>query len=138
MNDLLRVAISRALGVDAAKKKLPAGEYSIDARITLRVKGKVRKGEDYQQIIPQSLRWQQGFYLLAQHCSSKVVEHAIKIMLNGNNNDEVDKHFKKSVDAAIEKYRKTATKTCTGKVTGDVSLAVEAVEDNIDNNEAAL
>ena len=48
MNDVIAVALAKALEKNAKPIKLAAGEYAVDQTITLKVTGTVKKGEDHE------------------------------------------------------------------------------------------
>lgn len=48
MNDVITVALAKALEKTAKPIKLPVGEHAINQTITLQVRGTVKKGEDHE------------------------------------------------------------------------------------------
>lgn len=127
MNNALIVAIAKAISPEnmkAASAKLSVGEHKIDS--TLRIRGAIRKGEDYPQVVHMACdQW--GMLAVALSKLNGVTMEAI-VREAMDMTEEKIAEVKEQAKVLIEKYkRQIGTETCSGKVTKD-NLVVEEVE----------
>lgn len=123
------LAITKVVAGKATKasKHLAAGEYDID--VTVRVKGTVKRGDDYTQAIVNKIDWALllGVALskLNGATAESIIREAIEIE-ESEKGDELTKTIKAAVGVGIKKLKGTTDTDCNGKVTHD--LSVEEVE----------
>jgi hypothetical protein len=124
MSGVQTVALAKLVKETAAReasKLVPAGEHAVD--FTVRVTGKITKGEDYEQpIVEKADPWT----LLAaalSHLNGVTVDSIVREALTAPA-DLVDSLKKQAADAVAAVKGPTMTK-CNGKVT--TKLAAELV-----------
>lgn len=124
MSKIETVAVAKAIkkaAVESASSTLVAGEYPVD--FTVRIKGSLKKGEDYDQdIVAKADPW----LLLAAALSKLNGVTVDSLVREAETQDEslID-GLKTRAAEAIAKIKATTTTKCTGKVT--TKLTVEMV-----------
>jgi len=115
MNEALKVAISKSVKTET----LDPGEYKVDALV--RIKGTVKKGEDYDSAVYQSIPFDQLFAVAMSKLNGVTVESIVKAALA----DETDSSaVKDAVKDAIAKLTEKSVKRCSGKTTAKVTAEV--------------
>lgn len=114
-------AISKAAKSPDIGKVLP-GEYSVDT--VVRVRGTLRKGEDYtQNIVQKACPWTLLTMALS-HVNKETREHILSEGIAAIVEDrEIDTtEIKGSVERAMQKLAKKTQTVCSGKVTSDLTI----------------
>lgn len=117
MNKVQLAAIVKA-GEEAARLLkasggLSAGHYEVS--LALKIAGEIKKGDDYSQVVNESLPWERLALSLANRVNDETLNAVLRDL------SEVDaKPLKARVLSAWEAFRKSATQACSGKTTAKI------------------
>jgi hypothetical protein len=126
MNDIETIALFKAS--DKMVKKIDLSPikgktFEIDKTLRIRLKGTVTIGLEYQEVIQQSVKWQQLAIVALSHLNQSSIDHVVKMALEGNEFPDLPiEETSQRVDQMIEKLAIKAKKTCKGKVTCKATL----------------
>lgn len=136
-NNAVEAAITTALSKGLADKAkalradLPAGTYEVDETVTLRVKGTVKVGEDYESIVAQKAKpWNLFAVLLEETNKQRAaagmagVDLARLVEMAEALDKDAAKDAEKAAHAEVAKIKAETRKTCKGRVT--TKVVVEA------------
>lgn len=128
------LAVTKVVAGKATKasKHLAAGDHEVD--VTVRVKGLVRRGEDYtQEIVNKIDTWLLLGVALSKlngATAESIVREAIEIE-ESDAGDTLTKKVKEAAKVAIKKLKGTTDTDCNGKVTHDLAVVeVERTDDD--------
>ena len=126
MNELsnaMTVAVAKVIKDAAAKEasgKLVAGEYPVD--FTVRVKGSLKKGEDYEsEIVAKADPWLLVAALLSK-VNGATMESVVRDSLAAD--ESLVEGLKASAADAIQKIKAATKTTCNGKITTKLAIEV--------------
>lgn len=117
-----QVALSKAVKATT----IEAGNYDVD--FTVRVKGSITKGEDYESRVTQSASpWK----ILAV-ALSKLNGITIESLVKESEAGEIDtSDLAKRADDAIGSLKESTLKTCSGKTTAKITVEVVEVDNRV-------
>lgn len=109
-----------------AKAGLKVGTHGVD--VTVRIRGTVTKGEDFEQAVTASIPWQRIalalFDKMARQIGPKAVREAIESFKDGETVEE----FVEELNAAGNMLAEAMTLGCTKMVNGKVTTALTIIE----------
>ena len=127
MNQLSSVNIAALSILTSTLKNQPkvdAGVFPVD--FTVRIRGEVRKGEDYKQKVVQSVcPWTLLGIALSKvnrETAQAIVREGIKAHASGQ--DPKTDTYKQYAEEQMALLAKSSEKTCSGKTTGNVSYTL--------------
>ena len=127
MNDLITVALNKAVSAAAARKAsadLTPGEHNVDCLV--HVTGTLKRGEDYEQeIVAKADPWTLVAAALS-HLNGVTVDSLVREALTAD--PELVKSLKREAATAVKAVKAPTLTSCNGKVTVklDVSVVSEA------------
>jgi hypothetical protein len=127
MNDLIIVALNKAVSAAAARKasaELTPGEHNVDCLV--HVTGTLKRGEDYEQeIVAKADPWTLVAAALS-HLNGVTVDSLVREALTAD--PELVKSLKREAATAVKAVKAPTLTACNGKVTVklDVSVVSEA------------
>lgn len=125
LTEIQACAISKIVSADAYKTangELPPGEYPIE--MLVKVTGKLKKGEKYEQPIHLSVDWCGLFATALSKLNGVTVESVVRDYLNAAD-QPIDKDgLEGRAKAAIKEIKGSAMQMCNGKLTGSVTAEV--------------
>jgi hypothetical protein len=129
----IATALSKGLAdkSKALRSDLPAGTYEVDETVTLRVKGTVKVGEDYDSILAQKAKpWNLFATLLGEVNKERAaagmagVDLKRLVEMAEALDKDAAKDAEKAANAEIAKIKAPTRRTCKGRVT--TKVVVEA------------
>jgi len=121
MNNADTVALAKGIKstvVSNASKDLEAGVHIIDT--TVRVRGIVNKGEDYEQVQHMKVDQWGMIAVLLSKVNGATIESVVR-EVNGIDKDTITR-IKLEAQKAMDKVKAPATVTTAGKVTTDLTF----------------
>lgn len=123
------LAVTKVVAGKATKasKHLAAGDHEVD--VTVRVRGTVKRGEDYTQEIVNKVDTWLLFGVALSKLNGATAESIVREAIAIEESEDADALTKKVKDAAkvaIKQLKGTTETDCNGKVTYD--LSIEEVE----------
>jgi hypothetical protein len=129
INALIKIALAKGIkasDVKDASNELGAGEHHIDTLV--RVKGTLKKGDDYEQVQHMKVDQWGMIAVLLSKLNGVTVESVVR-EINGVDKDAVTL-IKKQAQEAMDKVKAPASVMTSGKVT--TALTFEAITDKVE------
>lgn len=108
--------------IKAKAKDLEPGQHQVDEEI--RIRALLKKGEDYESVVSQSIPWKQIATALLNRVNRATVDAILGAVVRG---EEDTKALKPEVEEALEILRRRTVQTCAGKLTGQADLITQEV-----------
>lgn len=108
--------------IKARAKDLEPGQHQVDEEI--RIRALLKKGEDYESVVSQSIPWKQIATALLNRVNRATVDAILGAVVRG---EEDTKALKPEVEEVLEILRRRTVQTCAGKLTGQADLITQEV-----------
>lgn len=136
MNDVVTIALGKALEKAGKQIKLPAGEHAVDTTLTLRVRGTVKKGQDHEYTPTVDIPLLATMALLLEKSgfqrerSKELLIDAMREALDADvEGDEVVAERVKDIEAAMVHVREVTAALPKKTKAGPTNVAVEIIDE---------
>ena len=130
--------IALAKGIKDVKKlvaDLAPGKYAVDG--TIHVHGTVNRGEDFEKVIPNKIKWSLLAAILASKVNDVTLESVIDTYLNADaagDLKDLEKSVKDKVQVKIDEIKGTTRSLVNGQVRATVGIDFADLKVKFDDN----
>ena len=121
MQNIKEIALSKFKPSKNSRDSVEPGEYEVD--MTVRVKGSVRVGEDYEQVVSMSIPYRQLLAVVVKSFNQN--PDKIVSAMESMSEDDLKVAMAEADEFLVSRMgntRAAATKTCKGKVTSKLDF----------------